>query len=440
MGNEEALGALTRQLSDADDRTLLKIVQVIDGLARRGGLDQLLDRHRARLALIRPPRPMTAGRIFVLPFEELLIHGSAWNPGVMRVPRDRLSELIELVFERLPPGFEQKINKCLSGRTMEDAAFILEIGRELWPACADAALRTLEHGRQTRDPRIRELLLPLRICGLLLPVAEAAITTLWSLPPKPVLDLDEAAQQRIVALLDTAGAAGRDCFQLVAELLIDRTGLPFSIIVPILAGAGALGQRERQQAAAMIAETCLATVMKLHREVLAMPETVEPVALAGPVQTLVSTIESLQDLAAKVSFDHRALRRLRTELFDLVLARLTRALSQDLLETLKQLDATMPAADWRRLERNATAVANMRLMAKRIGLASKGDFLFSKATDRYRDLVASAASPREENPLPDAISMDRLRIIELIFGSPAALRILADLRNRPAGQPAAAKS
>ena len=76
MGAEKAFQALATQLHGADDRTLLKLVAVVDQLAKRGSLDQLLDEHRARLAVIRPPRPMTLGRLVVLPLEELLIDGA----------------------------------------------------------------------------------------------------------------------------------------------------------------------------------------------------------------------------------------------------------------------------------------------------------------------------------------------------------------------------
>jgi hypothetical protein len=151
MGAELAFESLSRQLSGADDQTLMKIVSVVDRLARRGSLDKLLAQHRLRLATIRPPRPMTLGRLLVLPFEELLVDPDHWSPGLMRVPRDRLVRLIGLTFEHLPPGFENEMRQRLDGHTMDDAALILEIGRELWPACANAVRLALERRREQRD-------------------------------------------------------------------------------------------------------------------------------------------------------------------------------------------------------------------------------------------------------------------------------------------------
>jgi hypothetical protein len=434
MGAELAFESLSRQLSGADDQTLMKIVSVVDRLARRGSLDKLLAQHRLRLATIRPPRPMTLGRLLVLPFEELLVDPDHWSPGLMRVPRDRLVRLIGLTFEHLPPGFENEMRQRLDGHTMDDAALILEIGRELWPACANAVRLALEHGRQTRDPEIRELMVPLRIAEQLLPVAEVVVTTVWALPPKPMLSLDDAANERIADLLGRAAAEGRDCFQLVAELLVTRSELPLSIIRPVLAGAFDWGERERQQAATMIAEACQNDMVRLYRSLAATPPATEPSSLVAPLQAIVSNVESLQEVAAEVRFDHRALRRLKADVFELILARLGLALDHGLFNAFRDLGDESAAVDWRQLEQNAVAVANLRLMARRIGLATKIDFLFTKALDRYRDLLAAGAAAADGEGWLQPLAMDRLRLIELVFGSRAAMQVLDRLRQGGEGR------
>ena len=431
MSASEAFDALIGQLRKADDQTLLKIVGVVDRLGKRGPLDKLLDQHRLRLARIRPPRPMNAGRLFVLPFEELLIDGRAWSPGMMRVPRDRLQRLIALTFARLEPGLEAGLRHRLEGRTMDDASLILEIGRELWPACALAVGAVLDTGRQSRDPEVRELQLPLRIAQHLLPVAEAVVTTVWALPPKPMLELDKAAKEHIAGLLGLAADAGKDCFQLVAELLVNRSELPLSIIEPVLSGDFEWGARERQQAAAMVAEACQSDMVRLFRGIAETPETTEPKDLLPPLQSIVSNLESLQHVATKVKFDYRALRKLKTEAFELIQARLAHALQAQLLPAFENLADPAAEIDWRRLEQNAAAAANMRLMAKRIGLATKIDFVFSRAFERYRALLQPGEPGLGGRPLLDPLVMDRVRIIELLFGSRAAMQVLAPFRSDP---------
>jgi hypothetical protein len=437
MGAQDTLDSLSRQLSAADDQTLLKIVSVVDRLAKRGNLDLLLDQHRLRLRVIRPPRPMTLGRLLVLPFEDLLVDGGNASPGAMRVPRGRLSRLLALITGELDHELRGAIDARLKGKTMDDAALLLEVGRELWPAAAEAAKRLLEHGRQARDAEIRELLVPLRIAQHLLPVAETVVTTVWSLPPKPMLELQPAETEMIAELLGLAAANGRDCFQLTAELLVNRCELPLSIIQPLLDGDFEWGMRERQQAAAMIAEACLSEMVRLYRTVAATPATTELGLVIDRLQAIVSNIESLRHVATRVKFDHRELRRLKSDAFDLIQARLTIALEEQLLQAFETLGDASLSTDWRRLEQAAAAAATMRLMAKRIGLATKIDFVFNKALEQYRKLLLAGALDPDAAPMIDSVAMDRIRIIELLFGSRAAIQSLAKLREAASRHPAA---
>lgn len=431
MGADLTFETLSSQLRSADDRTLLKIVGVVDRLARRGSLDQLLAAHRMRLAVIRPPRPLTAGRLFVLPFEELLVDTAAWSPGMMRVPRDRLTRLIALTFAALPDGLEAEVRRRLEGRTMDDAALVLEVGREFWPGCIEAVRRVLERGRMARDAETRDLLVPLRIAESLLPVAESLVTTVWALPPKPMLELDDAASEKIADLLGRAAGIGKECFQLVAELLVSRSELPLSIIEPVLSGAFAWGVKERQQAAAMIAEACQNEMISLYRGLAKAPASAEPRELVDRLQAIVSNLESLQEVAAKVKFDHRELRRLKADTFELIEERLAGALDNGLLDAFSTLDEAAEQADWRRLEQNAVAAANIRLMAKRIGLASKIDYVFTKAFEEYRAVLEATASSGLPGVMLQPLAMDRLRIIELLFGSRPAMQLLERLRRTP---------
>ncbi|HRY22903.1 MAG: hypothetical protein H6852_10675 [Geminicoccaceae bacterium] len=425
MGAEKAFQALATQLHGADDRTLLKLVAVVDQLAKRGSLDQLLDEHRARLAVIRPPRPMTLGRLVVLPLEELLIDGAEWTPGMTRVPRDRLGRLIELVLEAIDPDLRRGAASQLAGKSMHDSALALDVGREIWPAAGLAADAILARGRQTRDTELRELLTPLRIMQNLMPVAESLVTTIWSLPDRPMLALEPAGRARIGALLALASAQGRDCFLLTAELLVARTELPLAIIEAVLDGELELADRERQQASAMIAEACQNEMVRLFRSVSLLPAGTGPSALVGPLRTLVANLESLQEVAQKVKFDHRELRRLKAEVFTLIEARLEASLGGALLHAFGALDDDTKSADCRALEAHAMAAANMRLMAKRIGLATKIDFVFAKALERFRAILEEAAGPGAG---PMGATMDRIRIIELLFDSRSAMQSLTRLR------------
>jgi hypothetical protein len=146
------------------------------------------------------------------------------------------------------------------------------------------------------------------------------------------------------------------------------------------------------------------------------------------LQAVVSSVESLQEAATRVKFDHRELRRLKADTFNLIEARLGHALGEPLLLAFEQLDDPGARTDWRQLERNAAAAATMRLMAKRIGLATKIDFVFSRALERYRQVLLDKARYEGGEPAINAAAMDRIRIVELLFGSRAAMQTLHRLR------------
>ncbi len=436
MGAETAFQALAAQLQGADDRTLLKLVAVVDRLARRGSLDGLLHEHRARLAVIRPPRPMTLGRLVVLPLEELLVDGAAWSPGMLRLPRDRLERLIDLLLEALDPELRREAAQRLAGRSMHDSALALEVGGTVWPAVGLAAEAILSR-RQAREVEVRDLLGPLRVVQNLMPVAEPLVTTLWSLPAKPMLALDGGARTRVAGLLGLASERGRDCLLLTAELLVGRTELPLAIIEVVLDGELDLGHRERQRAASMIAETCQAEMVRLFRSLACLPTETGPSALVHPLRTLVANLESLLEVAQKVKFDHRELRRVRTEVFALIETRLEALLNGRLLQAFDRLSEASPEIDWRQLEHDATAAAHMRLMAKRIGLATRIDFVFARALERYRAILEEHAGASARI---DGLTMDRVRTIELLFDSRSAMQVLTRLRQprAAASNPAAA--
>ena len=431
MCAEAAFQALAAQLQGADDRTLLKLVAVVDQLARRGSLDALLQEHRARLAVIRPPRPMTLGRLVVLPLEELLVDGAAWTPGMLRLPRDRLERLIDLLLEELDPELRREAAARLVGRSMHDSALALEVGSTVWPAVGLAADAILSR-RQAREAEARDLLGPLRVVQNLMPVAEPLVTTLWSLPAKPMLALDGNARTRVAGLLGLASERGRDCLLLTAELLVGRTELPLAIIEVVLDGELDLGHRERQRAASMIAETCQAEMVRLSRSLSCLPAVTGPSALVQPLRTLVANLESLLEVAQKVKFDHRELRRVKTEVFTLIETRLEALLNGSLLDAFDRLSASSAQTDWRQLEHDATAAAHMRLMAKRIGLATRIDFVFARALERYRVILEERA---DASARIDGLTMDRIRTIELLFDSRSAMQVLTRLRRPRAAAP-----
>jgi len=136
---------------------------------------------------------------------------------------------------------------------------------------------------------------------------------------------------------------------------------------------------------------------------------------------LVGTIEGLEALPPGVRFDRHALRQLKKRAFELIETRLARALEGELVEGFKALaPGADNAPDPSRLEATAAAAASLRLMGRKIGLATRLDDLFERAGRTFTRLVLEE-TPAQRGPAVNARLMARIRIVELIFGSRHAI-------------------
>jgi hypothetical protein len=125
---------LNRDMSVASDEQLLRVVGLIDTLDRRGTVDGLLAPVRARLALLRPPRPLTLGRVVVMPFEDFLVPADEAWPGRFCFAREKLGWFVEQVPGALDRQQLEELRRLGAGRSVLEAAVVCEIGAVLWPA------------------------------------------------------------------------------------------------------------------------------------------------------------------------------------------------------------------------------------------------------------------------------------------------------------------
>jgi hypothetical protein len=79
--------ALSREIMQAPDWQINRIVALVDAMLVRGDADHLLAPLRHRLALLKPPRPLRLARLIFHPLKPLIIPASSWRPGQHAVPR-----------------------------------------------------------------------------------------------------------------------------------------------------------------------------------------------------------------------------------------------------------------------------------------------------------------------------------------------------------------
>lgn len=136
----DGIDRLRRQVTEADDHQLRRIVRIVDALADRSAADALIAPLRPRLAAIRPARPLRLARLIFIPLEPLIVARNRWQPGEPGIPRTALQSLGEAAVAGLGEAADD-MRRRVSAHHTSDIAVVAEVGEVVWPAAA-AALRT----------------------------------------------------------------------------------------------------------------------------------------------------------------------------------------------------------------------------------------------------------------------------------------------------------
>lgn len=131
----QPIGDFRGSLAQARDEQLTRVVALVDALQERGAADDLLAPLRARIAELRPPRPLNFARLLFLPLDPLIVPAARWTAGSPAIPRDVIVPLAHVIQNALGPE-AQPIQAAIAGRLSDDANAIVAGGKLLWPAAA----------------------------------------------------------------------------------------------------------------------------------------------------------------------------------------------------------------------------------------------------------------------------------------------------------------
>jgi hypothetical protein len=139
-GNHLAeLRRVRRELLETDDARLRRVVATVDALQTRGRADDLIAPLRPRLAVLRPPRPLTLVRVLFTPVNPLIVPAPEWRADAPAIPRSALPPLGRVVLAALDEVERAGLQALTQGRTIEQSWAVGGIGQALWPQ-ASAAL------------------------------------------------------------------------------------------------------------------------------------------------------------------------------------------------------------------------------------------------------------------------------------------------------------
>lgn len=433
MSAMDASQLLGQDLPSASDDQLLRIVGLIDTLERRGAVDRLLDPVRHRLQLLRPPRPLTLRRVLALPFEDLLVPAQDMWPGRRRFSRAHIAGFLNHMQAALPKDVVAQLSACARGHTMAAAEVVLKIGAVLWPAAA-AVLATEKGGPASGRPPVEpETVRHFAAAAPLLALGPKLVPMLWQLPAPPIPMLPRGAVEPVLEVLRAAAARGAEPLMWTIELLLARSLSPQVILDPLWTADLGLPAHERQ---AVLHQLIRSHIADLREAAVRLAASLNHTgrASATALLRLVLELDGLDDQRTTGSIDKRLLQDIRKTTSETIEGSIEAALGQDMLQPFQALG--LPAGlDDDAMEGLEEAARNMRRLSiagVQLGIAETAETLLSPFWYLYRDTVLhrEGGSGNGQQAWPTSSLFDQLRVVEILFGSDAAMRLYDALRGR----------
>src|SRR5258707_445478 len=126
----------SRELAQADDGKLRRIVVMLDGLSNASANQAILGPVRARLAVLKPVRPLRFTRLLFIPLDPLIVSARDWRPGMPTVPRNAMLMISATV--RAGLGIEATvIDEIIAGHGTDSVETIARAGKLLWARAAE---------------------------------------------------------------------------------------------------------------------------------------------------------------------------------------------------------------------------------------------------------------------------------------------------------------
>lgn len=222
-----SVGALAGLLDAVDDGKLRQVMRLVEASGQRRQLEPALGALRPRLRRLRPQRPLTLPRLLTVPFEAVLVGGSADN-WPFAIGRARLGDWHASILQGLDPATRAAAEAALDGRPADDHAAILAGGRIVWPPAARLLGTAQPAGETAAERRARHS------AADLLGIAVELVPLLGGLrPPLDRLDADEQAS--VAAILALAETGPPDRLATLAMLMLRVAVRPEALVEPLLA-------------------------------------------------------------------------------------------------------------------------------------------------------------------------------------------------------------
>lgn len=402
------LGGQARQLrlalQQAPDHAVGRVVAMLDGLADRSMIDEVLNSVRPRLRRLQPPRPLRLPRLLFLPLEAALVPAAGWRPGSNLVPRSAITPIAALVSGALPDLAEQ-VEAGTVGHSLTDHAVVAALGARLWPAASMVATPQVPRGWVAAGLPESAALPILALCA-----------AVWR-QAVPLWQARTAASAGAMEALALARAA-------LAPLVADGAAPLSAGLTLLLRAALAPGQIATLATSLSaqihpVAERALASM--LADDAAAVAAATSPDEMAQTAGLLARRLADLEHTANALVRDQRQRHAaiLRRDTGQACHARFAAALVETLLVPLARVAAGPRAEDSvvAMLEGAARDLRRLEAAGRRLGQEAAFD---RSLRDAVAQITRLAATPAGLNRIEFA------RLVEILAGPDAALALQAE--------------
>ena len=412
----QTLREVRRGVAEAPDAQVLQVVRMVDSLEVRGASDDVLAPVRPRLRAIQPTRPLRFARLMFMPADPLIVASPLWRPGTPLVPRSALMVLSRAVrtlmrAAKAPEGAAATLARTdalIAGATTGQAGIVRRTGIALWPVAA-AMLRQI--GSAPTAASLAEWQAESLPAPELAPLALALAGVLEAAPA--LYDHDHGGptlqDADVAAIMAATEALGPRAWGMMLSLLVIR--LPHATSALLV---DAQKTRAHRLAADAATETALAWVEGEATSQMAGIST----DAAAELNRQTTLLETLTDQIQRSSGDAAQRKRVaqaRATLLSGALQRFTVSLQDRVAAPLQSLPQAPLARDnaLDAMEATARTLRAFDLEARRLGGGPK----FDAEVEGVGQAVARAEG---------LCAMDRARLMEILAGPDAALRILKE--------------
>jgi hypothetical protein len=287
------------------------------------------------------------------------------------------------------------------------------------PAAAEIAGAKLADDHLASD--VRE-----QLAGMvpLLALGRTLVPAVWQLPPRPMGVLARPALDHLLEAIRAAVPLGEAATLSVLELLLARAASPIVVLEPLRAAHLGLTAGAREKLLGQVVQRRIADMRETAAR-LAAPGGVERRSSTAALLRLVADLDALEGKWPVSAGDRASLAEVRSAASAFVGVGIDSAVCGQILAPLEALAQPDGLSDEgvEQLEETARHTRRLGIAGAKLGLAANADALLGGFLPRFQERI------RANGPGAMAKSglIDQIRIVEILFGSDAAIQLYEEL-------------